>query len=293
VASTKRRMMFIPEINPTSFVFFFEKGNTGTSWSIRDYSIIGVAPKKYGPQDFDWTADDIHQRAKHSLDAPVVRIDDLAFWCDHTRECNRKYLGATSTSKPAVPDEAASSPSMPAPTASSVAMTMPCSTSLHKWKDEIRGLLEMERQCRRLLECLPEAVRATEEAAPCGKIGPHPLVREPRPHLANPKERWRECHWEEALWRKYGQDNSAAVPGLWARVLSYQIMLRNTNDDKGWGEIDLLAVTETGFPTIIELKGDTCRESPLRLLVEGCAYAIAVKKCWEIFGPNSLPESPT
>src|SRR5438045_3033811 len=75
--------------------------------------------------------------------------------------------------------------------------------------------------------------------APCGNEGPHPLFRDPRPHLADPRDEWRECHWEEALWRKYGQDNSAAVPGLWARLISYQVMLRDTNKgDAGWGEID-------------------------------------------------------
>jgi len=128
---------------------------------------------------------------------------------------------------------------------------------------------------------------ATEHAAPSGKIGPHPLYRKPRHHLENAKGEWRECHWEEAVWRKYGQDNSVAVPDLWARVLSYQVMLRNTNKgDAGWGEIDLLAVTANVLPTVIELKGENSKESPLRMLVEGFAYAIAVKKCWEVFGPQ-------
>jgi len=34
MAFKKRRMMFLPEVNPNSFIFFFEKGNSGTSWSI-------------------------------------------------------------------------------------------------------------------------------------------------------------------------------------------------------------------------------------------------------------------
>jgi len=162
-----------------------------------------------------------------------------------------------------------------------------CNTSLHKLKDEKRGLKEMSFQCSRLLECLPAAILATEQAAPCGNKGPHPLFRDPRPHLANPKGEWRECHWEEALWRKYGQDNSAAVPGFWSRLLSYQVMLRNTNKgDAGWGEIDLLAVTANGSPAVVELKQEGCKKSPLRLLMEGCAYAIAVKKCWSAFGPR-------
>jgi hypothetical protein len=101
VAFKKRRMMFIPEVNPKSFVFFFEKGNSGTSWSIRDYSIRNRL-KEYGPHDFRWagSADDIHQKAQHSLDAPTHHTDDLAFWHEHTLECNGLYLGNTGAPTP-------------------------------------------------------------------------------------------------------------------------------------------------------------------------------------------------
>ena len=89
----KRRMMFIPELNPKSFVFFFERGNSGASWSIRDYSIRNRV-KEYGPQDFPWNADDICLKAEQSFDAPTHQTGDLAFWHQHTRECNARYLGS-------------------------------------------------------------------------------------------------------------------------------------------------------------------------------------------------------
>jgi hypothetical protein len=88
----KRRMIFIPEVNPKSFVFFFERGNSGTSWSIRDYSIHSRV-KEYGPRDFQWTADDICERARNSFDAPTVSTDDLAFWHKQTEDFNARYLG--------------------------------------------------------------------------------------------------------------------------------------------------------------------------------------------------------
>jgi RNA polymerase sigma factor (sigma-70 family) len=99
MAFKKRRMMFVLDVNPESFVFFFEKGNSGASWSIRDYSIRNRM-KEYGPRDFRWArnADDIHQKAQHSLDAPTHPTDDLAFWHNHTLECNKLYLGATGAS---------------------------------------------------------------------------------------------------------------------------------------------------------------------------------------------------
>jgi hypothetical protein len=99
MAFKKRRMMLIPEVNPKSFVFFYEKGNSGTSWSIRDYSIRNRV-KQYGQHDFHWTADDIHQKARHSLDAPTISTDNLAFWYEHTCECNQKYLGVAPAANP-------------------------------------------------------------------------------------------------------------------------------------------------------------------------------------------------
>lgn len=125
-------------------------------------------------------------------------------------------------------------------------MDIPCKTSFHEWKEKIGRITEMGEQSSRISGCLPDAITATKEAAPCGKKGPHPLTRDQRLHLENPEGTWRECHWEEALWRKYGKDTSEPVPGLWERILSYQVMLRNENaKDAGWGEIDLLAVGAT------------------------------------------------
>jgi hypothetical protein len=98
--SKKRQMMLLPEINPRSFVFFFERGDSGRSWSIRDYSIENRL-KEYRPTDYPWTADEIHQRARHSFDAPTHPTQDLAFWHRHTLECNRRIPGATTSAPPA------------------------------------------------------------------------------------------------------------------------------------------------------------------------------------------------
>jgi len=88
----KRQMMFIPEVSPKSFVFFFERNN-GKSWSIRDYSLgSDVKPKVYRPDDLPWTADEIHLKAKYSFDAETIDTGDLAYWHKHTLELNKKYL---------------------------------------------------------------------------------------------------------------------------------------------------------------------------------------------------------
>jgi len=96
MAFKKRRMMFLPEVNPNSFIFFFEKGNSGTSWSIRDYSVRNRV-KEYGPRHFHWTADEVHERAVHSIDAPTVSTDNLAYWHDFTLKCNEQYLQSSAS----------------------------------------------------------------------------------------------------------------------------------------------------------------------------------------------------
>lgn len=78
MAFKKRRMIVVPEINDRSFVFFCERGESGTSWSIRDYSVENRV-SEYGPSELPWSADDIHQKTKHSLDAPTHSTHDLAF----------------------------------------------------------------------------------------------------------------------------------------------------------------------------------------------------------------------
>jgi hypothetical protein len=92
MTSTKRRMMLlIPDVNPDSFVFFFERGDSGRSWSIRDYSIASQV-KEYGPTHFLWVADEVRRKARHSLDAPSHRTADLTFWHQHTLNCNQRFL---------------------------------------------------------------------------------------------------------------------------------------------------------------------------------------------------------
>jgi hypothetical protein len=161
---------------------------------------------------------------------------------------------------------------------------------LHK-KPEIRRITELEGHCRRLLQSLPDAIALTRQEAPYGEPGPHPLIRKPRHNLENSIGKWREAHWEEALWRKYAKDNSQRVPDLWARILSYQVMLRNTNTDTDWGEIYLFGVTDFGVPVAEEVKGENCKQSPLQMFLEGCAYAIALQKAWPVLLPKfRLPD---
>lgn len=100
MAVRKRRMVLIPSVNPNSLVFFFEKGDHGGSWSIRDYSTRHKVAQ-YGPGDFRWTAEEILRQAEQVLDAPAHSTADLAFWHQYTQECNQRFGRVTGVIPPA------------------------------------------------------------------------------------------------------------------------------------------------------------------------------------------------
>jgi hypothetical protein len=97
----KRRLMLVPEVNLNSFVLFFEKGDSGLAWSIHDYSEKGPF-KLIRRKDFEWTADQVREKATYSFDAPTVATDEFDYWHERTWEYNRKYLAGS--------DEPASKP---------------------------------------------------------------------------------------------------------------------------------------------------------------------------------------
>ncbi len=99
MAITKRQMLFVPEVNPTSFVFFFEKGSSGMSWSIRDYSIANRV-RTNRPRDLNQTADYFLQKARYACNAPAHNTNDRSFWHKHTLELNDKYGLAVAAAPP-------------------------------------------------------------------------------------------------------------------------------------------------------------------------------------------------
>jgi hypothetical protein len=107
----RRQMIFAPALNPKSFVFFFQKGNDGNSWSIRDYSVPNRAPGPRYAREFNFSVDDLWAEVVQHFDAPAHPTTDLGFWHRHTLELNRTYLGDRSrsaTSRTAPDDPVAS-----------------------------------------------------------------------------------------------------------------------------------------------------------------------------------------
>ncbi len=92
------------------------------------------------------------------------------------------------------------------------------------------------------------------------------------------------------MMQRWGVAEMCPVPGAWNRLVAFQVPLFNEQLKKGWGYTDLLGVTEDGLPVVIELKkgakaeaderiGGT--ETPLRMVLEAAAYAIALRKNWD------------
>lgn len=92
-----RQLIYVPEIHPESFVFFYYRGTSGNSWSIRDYTRQPEVLKYQ--KDFSRTADEVLKLAakpgRYALPAPAHRTDDWTFWNRLILETNAKYLGCS------------------------------------------------------------------------------------------------------------------------------------------------------------------------------------------------------
>jgi hypothetical protein len=75
----KRRLIYCPEINDSSVILLFEKGDNGESWSVRDYSRPGTVTVRYA-REFDSSLSALSERILQSLEAPAVSTNDVDFW---------------------------------------------------------------------------------------------------------------------------------------------------------------------------------------------------------------------
>ena len=83
----RRQLIYCPEVNDSSFVLLFEKGDSGESWSLRDYSLPGTVAVRYA-REFGFPLSYLAERTSRSLDAPVVSTNDLAVWHHFTLRAN-------------------------------------------------------------------------------------------------------------------------------------------------------------------------------------------------------------
>lgn len=107
-----------------------------------------------------------------------------------------------------------------------------------------------------------------------------------------------EALWEEALFWQWMRPAQGSAP--WTRLLTYQVNLPNQKQADGWGEIDLLGVSNSGLPLVVELKAENSSEGPARMLVQAAAYGVALRKAWPAglrmeweSAVGAIPEGPS
>ena len=87
--SKKRQLLYLPAINPGTFLFFFQKGDNQRSWSLRDYSEPHRCTERYA-KDYGVDAVEILAQARSAYDAETVSTKDLAYWHQRVTELNRR-----------------------------------------------------------------------------------------------------------------------------------------------------------------------------------------------------------
>ena len=97
-------------------------------------------------------------------------------------------------------------------------------------------------QAEASLNDIDTLIATTERRAPIRTKEPYLLVRTEAGTPVGEEARWERAIWDE--WHEsQGKD---FIPGVCRSILSYQVMLRDTNDDEGWGEVDRR-------PTVLEI----------------------------------------
>jgi hypothetical protein len=105
---SKRRLLYNKRVAPNTFVFFFHKGPSETSWSVRDYSVPGTVGLRYASDFQDGAgriplASEIRAAAEYDFPAPAHPTTDLDHWHAVIRAKNAEYLAGESPVAPLAP----------------------------------------------------------------------------------------------------------------------------------------------------------------------------------------------
>lgn len=102
----------------------------------------------------------------------------------------------------------------------------------------------------------------------------------------------RERLWERAAFIRWSTKKTSPLAPCWSQLVAFQVPLFVGAKKDGWGYIDLLGILNDGTVSVVELKkepkttqsgGTESSESPLRMVLESMAYAIAIREDWAHF----------
>lgn len=159
---------------------------------------------------------------------------------------------------------------------------------LHILKDAWTQKTHLGQQSKLLSDHLDAAIAATFLAAHERTQG----FQLGRPATESINDRRRERQLEAAMLHRWNRPGMWPIPGGWERLVAFQVPLFSQQQMEQWGYIDLLGVSAGGLPVVVELKkspetetdGKTkSSETPLRMVLEAAAYAVALRKNWPLF----------
>ena len=165
---------------------------------------------------------------------------------------------------------------------------------LHILKNTWRQKQYLRQQSECLAGCLAKAIKTTYDAAPVRTQG-YALDRGETLEIDATE---RERLWERSIFRRWSQVGLSPVGNSWDRLIAFQVPLFDCQEKAHWGYIDLLGICFNGVPSVVELKREPATspagitmssETPLRMVLEAGAYAVALRRNWETFRREFIP----
>jgi len=87
----QRQFVYVPALNPRTFMFFYFKGTSGRAYSFRTFPPAGGEGLSYA-EAYRFTVDEILKMAELRFDAPTWPTSDHAFWRGQIAALNERYL---------------------------------------------------------------------------------------------------------------------------------------------------------------------------------------------------------
>lgn len=168
----------------------------------------------------------------------------------------------------------------------------------HVLKDKWAQKSHLRQQSEHLIQEFQVALDATFEAAPERTQG-FQLARGVSLGIDATE---RERKWERTAFLRWNVSGLSPVKKCWDRLIAFQVPLFDTQKKSSWGYIDLLGVMSDATPVVVELKkepgttaagGTDSSESPLRMVLEAAAYAIALRRNWGRFRSEFVQQLKT
>jgi len=96
-----------------------------------------------------------------------------------------------------------------------------------------------------------------------------------------------EAQWEVWCLDRWNISRGIKTPepikSVWHRLVAHQVPIESPRYQRQLLTIDLIGISEDGFPVVVEMKGNTKQAAVLALILQALDYAIRLKTCWPYF----------